>query len=325
MDITPYYNEPHRYYHNLDHVATMGNAIFDAYCRDPTFSKHDFHLIDIAIELHDIVYDPRSDHNELDSCKFIEEFYKELSDNEKMIIRNAIMDTCPSAYNKKPSSKISEALRYGDLYPFITGNIGKLFENYRKLIKEFQFVPYQDFYKAHYNFIRNNIGKNCKNLWIRPDIIETYLTVIKNYKPSIGVYAGTFNPFHIGHLSVLEQAEKIFDKVIIARPIDPSVSRFKSVNHILPLHEVIEFDGLLVDLLTKLSSNTNITLVRGLRNGNDLEYEINMKRINEDFHNKIETVYFVTNLPHISSSVIRSLPGKTYEQYIPTKYDYLYK
>jgi pantetheine-phosphate adenylyltransferase len=299
----------------------MRNAILDTYPGD--ISDDEWKLISIAIDLHDIVYEPRSDHNEFDSCAFINE-YSELSYGDKVIITDAIMNTSPTTYGKKVS-KISEIIRYGDLYAFITGNVGKLFENYRKLIKEFQFVPYEEFYKAHRDFIVNNIEANCDNLKINSSTIISYLSVIDNYCPNIGVYAGTFNPFHIGHLSVLEQAEKVFDKVIIATPKEDRLSRFKSLNKILPLHEIIEFDGLLVDLLNKLSKQSNITLIRGLRNGNDLEYEVNMKRINEDFDNKIETVYFVTNLPHISSSVIRGLPGESYSQYIPTKYDYLYK
>jgi len=34
-------------------------------------------------------------------------------------------------------------------------------------------------------------------------------------QPHIGVFAGSFNPFHKGHYNVLQKAEKLFDKVII--------------------------------------------------------------------------------------------------------------
>jgi pantetheine-phosphate adenylyltransferase len=286
-------------------------------------SFHDWKLLEIAADLHDIVYDPRSDRNELDSCAYVDNLLY-LSYGDRVRIQNAIMTTSPSNYDKEVGG-ISKMLRYGDLYAFIDGDVGKLFENYRKLIKEFQFVPYQEFYKAHREFILTKIEKNCDNLEIDQEIIASYISVIDRYHPNIGVYAGTFNPFHIGHLSVLEQAEKIFDKVIIARPKGDHDQKFKSIKEILPLHEIIEFDGLLVDLLFDISLHGKTTLIRGLRNGNDLEYEVNMKRINEDFNNKIDTAYFVTNLPHISSSVIRGLPGESYSQYIPTKYDYLNK
>ena len=37
----------------------------------------------------------------------------------------------------------------------------------------------------------------------------------------LGIYAGSFNPFHKGHYNILCKAEKIFDRVIIARGINP--------------------------------------------------------------------------------------------------------
>jgi pantetheine-phosphate adenylyltransferase len=32
----------------------------------------------------------------------------------------------------------------------------------------------------------------------------------------IGVYAGSFNPFHVGHADILHQALEVFDEVILA-------------------------------------------------------------------------------------------------------------
>jgi hypothetical protein len=44
--------------------------------------------------------------------------------------------------------------------------------------------------------------------------------ILRNWKPNIGIFPASFNPAHIGHLNILEKAEKIFDKVIIARGIN---------------------------------------------------------------------------------------------------------
>ena len=50
----------------------------------------------------------------------------------------------------------------------------------------------------------------------------------------VGVYAGSFNPFHRGHYDILVKAEKIFDKVIVARGINP-----EKTNELLPLPNTI--------------------------------------------------------------------------------------
>ena len=44
---------------------------------------------------------------------------------------------------------------------------------------------------------------------------------LSNFKPNIGLFAGSFNPFHKGHYNVLIKAEMIFDKVIIAFGANP--------------------------------------------------------------------------------------------------------
>ena len=129
---------------------------------------------------------------------------------------------------------------------------------------------------------------------------------------NIGVYCGSFNPFHQGHLDILIQAERIFDEVIIARGINDSK---KEDLEPIPSkwNRVIEYDGLLTSFLDKLYKEENdsvITLIRGLRNGRDLEDEINLKEwLNLDNYN---VVYFISNknVRHISSSAIRNLRKK---------------
>ena len=149
---------------------------------------------------------------------------------------------------------------------------------------------------------------------------------VQRYRPKIGIYAGSFNPFHIGHMSVLEQADKIFDKVIVASPkIQEKSNARTSLQKVLPFHECVEFDGLLVDYIKQVQKYADVTLIRGLRNGNDLEYEVNMKRVNCDLAGHThDTVYFVTDKPHVSSTVVRSLRAIEVECYIPTKYSYVW-
>jgi len=125
----------------------------------------------------------------------------------------------------------------------------------------------------------------------------------------VGIYAGSFNPFHQGHLNILEKAEKIFDKVIIARGINP-----EKKNEILPMPDKIanrtwmNYSGLLTDFIKTLPYD-NVTLIRGLRNGIDLQYELNQYRYLQDLMPEIQliSIFCDKEFEHISSSGIRML------------------
>ena len=125
----------------------------------------------------------------------------------------------------------------------------------------------------------------------------------------IGIYAGSFNPFHVGHYNILEKAEKIFDKVIIARGVNPEKNNMKTpLPNSLSNREVFEYSGLLTDFINTLPYD-NITLIRGLRNSVDLQYEMNQYRYLQDLMPEIQVVSIFCDkeYEHISSSGIRLL------------------
>ena len=101
------------------------------------------------------------------------------------------------------------------------------------------------------------------------------------------IYPGSFNPWHEGHQNILDKAKKIFDKVDIAVYGK-------------------DFTGLLSDYL---KGKNYVAIVRGLRNGYDLQYEQNQQYWYEDLGIKIPVVYFITDrtLGHISSTAIRTV------------------
>lgn len=125
----------------------------------------------------------------------------------------------------------------------------------------------------------------------------------------VGLYPGSFNPFHQGHLNILEKAEKIFDKVIIARGVNP-----EKKNVIMPMPNAIadrtwvNYNGLLTDFIKTLPYD-NITVIRGLRNGVDLQYELNQYRYFQDLMPDIQmvSIFCDKEFEHISSSGIRML------------------
>jgi pantetheine-phosphate adenylyltransferase len=136
----------------------------------------------------------------------------------------------------------------------------------------------------------------------------------------IGIYPGSFNPWHSGHTDILKKALQVFDKVYICRGINPEKpsSDFDVESHIKDyvLSELDvkaqwkvaywEFEGLLVDCARTLHAHA---IIRGLRNGHDLQYEMNQQYWNEDLGLTVPIVYFICDrkLSHISSSTIRAL------------------
>ena len=137
------------------------------------------------------------------------------------------------------------------------------------------------------------------------------------------IYPGSFNPWHEGHQDVLNKALQVFDEVIILQCVNPEKARtgdaltpFDALQKRVPqdTRVIVTFcSELLIDWIE--SVNTPITaVVKGLRNGQDLEYERVQQYYNEDLalefkKNMPPTVYFITDrkLVHISSSAIRAV------------------
>ena len=113
------------------------------------------------------------------------------------------------------------------------------------------------------------------------------------------IYAGSFDPFTIGHLSILEEATILFDRVVIAiaensekkRRIDSELMLNAIRQSVYDIYDkdkikVIRFQGLIADLAER--ENTTY-LIRGIRNGMDYEYEENLAKINETLG--LKTIY----------------------------------
>ena len=144
----------------------------------------------------------------------------------------------------------------------------------------------------------------------------------------IGFYAGSFDPFTNGHLHVVTQSAKLFDRVIIGIGVHPKKTRRfdkelmqKAIEQVLVRNNlnnvtVITYDNLSVDVAIE---NNSTFLVRGIRNGMDYEYEENMASINEEISG-LDTVYIrAGNLGNISSSMVMELlrNNKDVSKYLP--------
>lgn len=140
--------------------------------------------------------------------------------------------------------------------------------------------------------------------------------------PNVGVYCGSFRPLHIGHLDVIKQAAMIFPTVIVAQGINSSKIKatVPADRYALPIQflttfrhdadiRVDTYDTLLVDYIKKLEEEYNVTLIRGLRRGADLEYEQNLVAFLRGMHPQIKVTHFMARpeLAHISSSALRDI------------------
>jgi len=137
---------------------------------------------------------------------------------------------------------------------------------------------------------------------------------------TLAIYAGSFNPFHIGHLNIVEKAEEIFGKgnVLIAIGVNPSktnigdlgaISRAEELSKTLNRKVETYFTLLHEFIVEKEKEGYNVVLVRGLRNGDDLSYENNQLSFIKDFKPDLKSIFIMCdkNFEHISSSAIRTL------------------
>jgi pantetheine-phosphate adenylyltransferase len=130
------------------------------------------------------------------------------------------------------------------------------------------------------------------------------------------LYPGSFDPFHNGHLEIVERAARLFDRVIVAAMRNPqkgeplfSLEERKkmieeSVAH-LPNVEIDSFSSLVVDLARKVGATA---IVKGLRAVSDFENELQMAQMNHALSG-IDTLFIPSASSHsfIASKLLREV------------------
>lgn len=140
-------------------------------------------------------------------------------------------------------------------------------------------------------------------------------------KQHVAIYAGSFDPLTNGHLDVLKGALAIVDTVIVAIGIQPGKTPVFSFEERLKLIEavaanefdgqgsrlkVVSFDGLLVDAARKHGATV---MIRGLRDGTDLDYEMQMAGMNETMAPELQTVFIPASpqVRTITATLVRQI------------------
>ncbi|MBO0902382.1 pantetheine-phosphate adenylyltransferase [Jiella sonneratiae] len=120
--------------------------------------------------------------------------------------------------------------------------------------------------------------------------------------PRRGFYPGSFDPLTNGHLSVLVQALAVFDEVVVGIGVHPGKQAlFSFEERVAMIREavaasaapervgVVSFDGLVVDAADAAGA---VALIRGVRDGTDLDYEMQMAGMNGAMRPQVVTLFF---------------------------------
>jgi len=178
-------------------------------------------------------------------------------------------------------------------------SFAELLEQEKQEFKLHQHVDFLDYKKQRLDFLYSQTESFS---------VKALIDYVESFQPKIGLFAGSFNPFHKGHYNVLQKAEKLFDKVIIAFGRNPQKdTRTWDIPQTIKNRQITEYKGLLTDHVETFSYD--ITVIRGLRNSTDFNYEQNQYRYIQELKPdiKIINIFCDKEFEHISSSGIRTL------------------
>lgn len=132
----------------------------------------------------------------------------------------------------------------------------------------------------------------------------------------IAVFPGSFDPFTIGHESIVRRALHIFDEIIIAIGSNTNKKEYYSLEKRIDWikevfkHDsavrVMHYDGLTVDFCRSVGAGY---LLRGLRTAADFEYERAIAQVNKAMDSEVESVFLLTSPEHtpVNSSIVRDI------------------
>ena len=144
----------------------------------------------------------------------------------------------------------------------------------------------------------------------------------------IAVFPGSFDPFTVGHESIVLRSLDLFDLVIVAvgvhstkSPLLKIETRVEIVNQVFRNHDQVRadsFEGLTVDYCRKVHATH---MLRGIRTAADFEYERAIAQINKRMLPTVESIFLLTSPEHtpVNSTIIRDIirNGGDASQFLP--------
>ena len=131
---------------------------------------------------------------------------------------------------------------------------------------------------------------------------------------------GSFDPVTLGHLDIISRAAKIFDRIIVAVPVNPDKRYSFSVEERIEMLQKVcaqqgprnveadRVEGLLADYARQKGA---VVVVKGLRALTDFEYEFQQALTNKKLNPQLETMFLSTSAEYmfLSSSMVKQVAG----------------